>query len=146
MAGGRRARVILSPTWSGQLPETFSISIVDDDESVREAMGSLMRSYGYRTETFESGASFLASEARHDTDCLIADVQMPGMSGLELYGVLAASGDPIPTIMITARQDEAIRKRALASGVLCYLIKPFDEAHLLKCVHAATGQDDGVPQ
>ena len=128
------------------MPETFSISIVDDDESVREAMGSLMRSYGYRTETFDSGARFLASEARRHTDCLIADVQMPGMSGLELYGLLAASEDPIPTIMITARQDEAIRKRALASGVFCYLTKPFDEAHLLKCVRAATGQDDGATQ
>ena len=126
------------------MPETFVISIVDDDGSVREAMGSLMRSYGYRTETFDSGAGFLASEARHDTDCLIADVQMPGMSGLELYALLAASDDPIPTIMITARHDEAIRKRALASGVLCYLTKPFDEAHLLTCVHAAIGRDGGA--
>ena len=124
------------------MPETFAISIVDDDDSVREAMGSLMRSYGYRTETFDSGASFLASDARRRTDCLIADVQMPGMTGLELYGLLAASDDPIPTILITARHDEAIRKRALAAGVLCYLAKPFAEARLLGCVRSALDQDN----
>jgi FixJ family two-component response regulator len=146
MAGDRSADVILSPIWSEQLPESFAISIVDDDDSVREAMGSLMRSYGYRAETFASGADFLASEARRHTDCLIADVQMPGMTGLELYGLLATSDAPIPTIMITARHDEGIRKRALASGVLCYLTKPFDEAQLIECVRAAIGQDGGASQ
>jgi len=126
------------------MPEIFAISIVDDDDAVQEAMGSLMRSYGYKTETFGSGASFLVSEARRHTDCLIADVQMPGMTGLELHGLLAASENPIPTILITARHDEGIRTRALASGVRCYLTKPFDEAHLLDCVRSAIGQDDGA--
>jgi len=146
MVASLRTSVILRLVWSEQLPESFTISIVDDDVSVREAVGSLMRSYGYQARTFESGASFLVSDKRRSTDCLIADIQMPEMSGLELHRILALSDDHIPTILITARHDEEIRRQALASGVLCYLTKPFDEAHLLECVRSAIGQVGGASQ
>ena len=115
------------------------ISIVDDDESVREAMTRLMRSLGYSAPAFPSGESFLRSKRRRGTACLIADVQMPGMTGLELHNRLAASGKPIPTILITAYPDERVRAQALNAGVLCYLTKPFNESELLACIHSALG-------
>jgi FixJ family two-component response regulator len=127
------------------LPERIAISIVDDDESVREAMVGLMQSHGYAAEAFDSGASFLNSDRRHRTDCLIADVQMPGMTGLELGARLAASGHSIPTILITARPDDRVRAQALQAGVLCYLIKPFKEDDLLRCIHAAARRRDEPP-
>ena len=97
----------------------------------------LMQSYGYAAEAFDSGASFLSSDRYHRTDCLIADVQMPGMTGLELFSRLGVSGQRIPTILITARHDESVRERALRAGVLCYLIKPFNEDDLIRCIRAA---------
>jgi FixJ family two-component response regulator len=113
------------------------ISIVDDDRFVREAMARLLKSYGYRAETFESAASLLHSDQRARIDCLIADVHMPCMTGLELYSRLVDAGEPIPTILITAHPDESQRVRALRAGVLCYLPKPFNEDHLLGCVRHA---------
>jgi FixJ family two-component response regulator len=113
---------------------------VDDDESVREAMAGLMKSHGYLVETFDSGASFLNSDHRSRTDCLIADVQMPGMTGLELHSQLVAAGQPIPTILITAHPDEAARARAMKAGVLCYLAKPFNEDDLIGCIRTAIEQ------
>jgi FixJ family two-component response regulator len=113
------------------------ISIVDDDESVREAMAGLMKSHGYPVETFDSGASFLSSDHRNRTNCLIADVQMPGMTGFELHSQLVAAGDPIPTILITAHPDDRARARAMKAGVLCYLAKPFSEDDLLGCIRTA---------
>jgi FixJ family two-component response regulator len=110
------------------------ISIVDDDESVREAMARLMKAHGYLARTFDSGASLLSSEQRGDF--LIADVQMPDMTGLELHERLVAIGQPIPTILITAHPDEAVRSRALRAGVVGYLNKPVDEDELLGCVHS----------
>jgi len=115
------------------------ISIVDDDESVREAVTGLMRSFGFSAMAFPSGESFLRSRRRRGTACLIADVQMPGMTGLELHNRLIASGKPIPTILITAYPDERVRAQALNAGVLCYLAKPFNESDLLACVHSALG-------
>jgi FixJ family two-component response regulator len=122
------------------LAKKIAISIVDDDESVREGLVNLMQSHGYIAEAFESGAGFLASDRRHHTDCLIADMHMPRMTGLELVERLAKPGPPIPTIMITARRDEAVRARALEAGVLCYLPKPFAEEDLLRCISAALDQ------
>jgi FixJ family two-component response regulator len=119
------------------LPEQVSISIVDDDGSVREGLVSLMQSHGYLAEAFESGADFLASDYRRRTDCLIADMHMPGMTGLELVEHLAGSAAALPTILITARRDEAVRERALQAGVLCYLPKPFREDDLLDCIRSA---------
>jgi FixJ family two-component response regulator len=119
------------------MPKQTLISIVDDDRFVREAMARLLKSHGYRAETFESAASLLCSDQRGRTDCLIADVHMPSMTGLELYSRLVDVGEPIPTILITAHPDESQRIRALRAGVLCYLPKPFNEDHLLGCVRHA---------
>jgi FixJ family two-component response regulator len=115
----------------------YLISIVDDNEEVRVAMGRLMKAHDYLVQTFESGPSFLNSEHLADTDCLIADVQMPNMSGLELHGRLIAAGAPIPTILITGHPDEATRSRALQAGVLGYLTKPISGADLLVFVRSA---------
>jgi FixJ family two-component response regulator len=119
------------------LPEKTMISIVDDDESVREAMTGLMKSLGFSAQAFHSPESFLSSDSRHATACLIADVQMPGMTGLELHGRLVASGKPIPTILITAYPDDNVRARALRAGVIGYLTKPFNEDDLLGCIRSA---------
>ena len=113
------------------------ISIVDDDDSVREAIKGLMRSLGYRVEALTSPQEFLSSRHVRRTSCLIADMQMPGMTGLELYQRLSTSGKPVPTILITAYPDDGVRERALAAGVIGYLSKPFDENDLLACIRSA---------
>ena len=118
------------------------ISIVDDDESVREAAKGLMKSLGYTAETFPSAEDFLQSKQVPRTTCLIADVNMPGMSGLDLHRHLSSSGKRIPTILITAYPDNSVRERALNAGVICYLSKPFDEADLLSCLHSALLSDN----
>ena len=117
------------------------ISIVDDDESVREAAKGLMKSLGYAAETFPSAEDFLQSQQAPRTACLIADVNMPGMSGLDLHRHLSTSGKRIPTILITAYPDNGVRDRALNAGVICYLSKPFDEGDLLSCIHSALPSD-----
>jgi len=96
-----------------------------------------MKAHGYLVETFDSGVSLLNSAHRARIDCLIADVQMPGMTGIELHGQLVADGAAIPTILITAHPDETARSRAMQAGVFHYLTKPFDEAELLGCVRTA---------
>jgi FixJ family two-component response regulator len=113
------------------------ISIVDDDESVREAVEGLIESLGFRVRAFSCARDFLASPAVADTSCMIADVQMPQMSGLELHRRLAEQGRDIPTILITAYPNEGVRARALANGVIGYLIKPFDNDALIECVRSA---------
>lgn len=113
------------------------ISIVDDDPSVLEATMDLLNSVGFPVETFPRAEEFLNSQHLHSTCCLIADVQMPGISGLELHVHLLRFGLAIPTILITAYADEAERTRALKAGVFCYLIKPFAESELLACIRSA---------
>jgi FixJ family two-component response regulator len=113
------------------------ISVVDDDEAMREALGLLMKSLGYTAEAFASAEDFLSSRQIPGTSCLIADVQMPGMTGLELYHHLVAAGKTIPTILITAYPDDSMRERALGDGVVCYLSKPFDENDLLACIRSS---------
>ena len=120
----------------------IEIAIVDDDESVREAMSGFMRSLGFSVRAFSSGESFLKSSCLSRAACLIADVQMPGMTGLELRQQLVASGSPIPTILITAYVDEKVRAQALNAGVCCYLPKPIDEKELLACIHSALGDQN----
>src|SRR5215469_16112615 len=100
-------------------------------------MTRLMKSLGFRVKAFSSAVAFLASANVHDTSCLIADVQMPHMTGMELHSRLLQSGHAIPTILITAYPDESLRARALANGVVCYLTKPCSEDALLACVRAA---------
>jgi FixJ family two-component response regulator len=120
-----------------KLPNTPVIAIVDDDHSVREALTSLVRSLGYSAVAFESAENLLKSRRRRSVSCVIADVQMPGMTGLELYDRLSASAKPIPTVLITAYPDDGARERALSAGVIGYLSKPFDEEDLLGCVRSA---------
>ena len=113
------------------------ISIIDDDQPVRESMRRLMRSLGYTVAVFASAADFLASPRLGETACLIADIQMPGMTGPELFRHLVGAGCPIPTILVTAYPSDADRARALNDGVVCYLRKPVDEQDLTRCLRAA---------
>ena len=114
------------------------VSIVDDDESVRESLRGLIRSIGLGVETFASAEDFARSAQLENTDCLILDVRMPGMSGLDLQRELVASERHIPIIFITAHgSDEGVRTRALRDGAVAYLSKPFSEDALLEAVNAA---------
>jgi FixJ family two-component response regulator len=113
------------------------VSIVEDDRFFRESMGRLMRSLGYAVEAFSSAAEFLASPHLGETACLIADVHMPVMTGIELYRHLIDAGRVIPTILVTAYPNDAHRTRALREGVVCYLRKPIDEQHLKRCLRVA---------
>jgi FixJ family two-component response regulator len=113
------------------------VSVVEDDQFFRDSMRRLMRSLGYVVEAFPSAADFLASARLVETDCLIADVHMPAMTGIELYRHLTNAGHAIPTILVTAYPNDADRARALNDGVVCYLRKPVDEQSLLRCLRAA---------
>jgi FixJ family two-component response regulator len=119
------------------------ISIVDDDESVREATKALVRSLGYSAVTFGSAEEFLGSEQATATACLITDVQMPGLSGIELQDRLIADNRRIPTIFITAFPDERLQGQALRNGAIGYLQKPFDESRLIDCIDAALKSHTG---
>jgi FixJ family two-component response regulator len=119
------------------LSKVTVISIIDDDECVREATNCLVRSLGYNTVSFACAEDFLASERLHEIDCLITDVQMPGMSGVELHSRLIADGHETPVIFITAFPDDAIRTRVLEAGACGYLGKPFKEESLIDCLHLA---------
>jgi FixJ family two-component response regulator len=113
------------------------ISIVDDDESVRKATKVLISSLGYSATVFASAEEFLDSGQVADTTCLIADVQMPGMTGIELQSYLAVTGYDTPVILMTAFPDEMLRRRALDAGALGFLSKPFREESLVACLAAA---------
>jgi FixJ family two-component response regulator len=116
------------------------ISIVDDDQHFRESMQQLVSLLGYSVEAFPSGADFLASRFLPETDCLVTDVHMPGMTGVELHGRLIKLGYAIPTILVTAYPDEVIRDQALKDGVFCYLSKPVDDRDLERCLRSALKQ------
>jgi FixJ family two-component response regulator len=126
------------------MPKTSLVSVVEDDQYFRDSMRRLMRSLGYNVEAFSSAMNFLASPRLIETSCLVADVHMPAMTGIELYKHLVETGHAIPTILVTAYPDEAERARALNEGVACYLRKPVDEQHLVECLRAAleSGQQD----
>ena len=113
------------------------VSVVEDDRFFRESMRRLMRSLGYTVEAFASAADFLASPRLAETGCLIADVHMPAMTGIELYRHLIDAGRAIPTILVTAYPNDVDRVRALNDGVVCYLRKPVDEEYLKGCLRAA---------
>lgn len=115
------------------------IAIVDDDESVCIGMTSLVRSLGYEVQTFGSAEDFLQSRERSGTACLISDVQMPGLGGLELQRILAAEGSRLPIIFVTAYPDADIKQLAIQGGALCFLSKPFDGADLIQCLESAVG-------
>lgn len=116
------------------------ISVVDDDESVRESLQALIRSVGFQVKVFPSAEEFLHSEHLLNTDCLILDVRMPGMSGPELQGELKARHLEVPIIFMTAHEsDEEVRARALRNGAVEYLIKPVSEKVLLNAMDSALG-------
>jgi FixJ family two-component response regulator len=119
------------------MPKTSLVSVVEDDRYFRDSMKRLMSSLGYNVETFSSAANFLASPRLIETTCLVADVHMPAMTGVELYKHLLEAGYTIPTILVTAYPDDGERARALNDGVVCYLRKPVDEQHLMRCLRAA---------
>jgi FixJ family two-component response regulator len=124
-------------TARGGMTKKLLISVVEDDRFFRESMGRLMRSLGYSAEAFASAADFLGSPRLTETACLIADVNMPAMTGVALYRHLVEAGRAIPTILVTAYPNDVDRARALNDGVVCYLRKPVDEQHLIRCLRAA---------
>jgi len=122
--------------WEAEVPKPV-ISIVDDDEIAREGTTDLVKAMGFGAKAFRCAEEFLKSSYLDGTSCLVADVQMPGMTGLELHDRLVGSGKTIPTILITAFPNDRDRTRALQAGVVCYLTKPFNDEDLLTCVRSA---------
>ena len=121
------------------------VVIVDDDQSLRNATRDLLKAAGFSTATFEDAESFLGSASRASAACLVADMRMPGMTGLELYQALVASGERIPTVIITAHPDELTQSRARDAGITCYLSKPFAPDDLLECVGEALAKSQRGP-
>jgi FixJ family two-component response regulator len=115
------------------------ISVVDDDESVRESLPDLLRTFGLAAQTFSSGEGFLVSDAVDQTDCLVLDVTMPGMSGPALQQELSRRGKMIPIVFITANADESVRRRMRDTGAVDCLLKPFGEGALVAAIAAAVG-------
>ncbi|HEY6765282.1 MAG TPA: response regulator [Candidatus Sulfotelmatobacter sp.] len=125
------------------MPKIRVLSLVDDDASVRKATGRLIKSFGFTVEVFASGEEFLCFGSLRITSCLVLDVQMPGMNGLQLQSHLAAAGYRIPIIFITAHPDEQIRAQALEAGAVAFLTKPFGEEALLKGIRSALKLAEG---
>jgi FixJ family two-component response regulator len=118
----------------GQLQNARIVSIIDDDEEVRQAVQRLMRSRGFVTRAFASAEEFLQSPSLHETMCVISDIQMPGMTGMEMHDFMLRQGPRLPVIFLTAFPDERVEKRALAAGALGFLTKPFDAKRLISLV------------
>jgi FixJ family two-component response regulator len=142
----RFAYLFLALPRTHNLSKVPVISIIDDNESVREATKILIQSLGYAAATFASAEEYLRSDHVRDTSCLIADVQMPGMSGVELQDRLIAGGQHIPVIFMTAFPAEKIRTRVLKAGAIGYLSKPFNDESLIKCLDEALKGDDASPK
>ena len=119
------------------------VSVIDDDESIRRTTTLLIESFGFRAAAFESAERFLSSGQLHDTSCLIVDVQMPGMNGLQLQSRLAAEDCGIPIIFITAYDDKESRRRAMQAGAAAFLSKPFSDEQLLQTIRSSVPPDKG---
>ncbi|MBR0959791.1 response regulator transcription factor [Bradyrhizobium japonicum] len=117
------------------------ISVLDDDPYVRAAINNLLESRGYIVHTFASAEEFLSSTDSNDTSCVIADVQMPLMTGIDLLTRMRAQGSATPFIFITAFPDESVRVRALDAGAICFLGKPFVASDLMQCLNRALAAD-----
>jgi FixJ family two-component response regulator len=128
---------------SGAVAKVSTIAIIDDDESARATMSSFVRSLGFDANAFSSAEEYLLSPQRYRSSCLISDVQMPGMNGLDLQTHLAAQGLRVPIIFITAFPDDKVRSRALAQGAVCILDKPFEREALLRCIDIALKNNTG---
>jgi FixJ family two-component response regulator len=120
------------------------ISVIDDDASLRSALVGLVRSLGHDALGFGSAEEFLQADAAKASDCIISDIQMPGMSGIELAQHLTMRNVFTPIILITARADPALKEKALASGAVCFLRKPFDGEVLIRCMENALEKQDGT--
>jgi FixJ family two-component response regulator len=120
-----------------QVDKSRVISIVDDDASARVATDRLVRSLGLSTCTFASAEEFLQSPYPHNTSCLVTDVKMPRVGGLELQSRLLAQGHDIPIIFMTAFPEDRAQTRALAAGAVCFLTKPLDATTLMRCIETA---------
>jgi FixJ family two-component response regulator len=127
---------------TGGMMKKILVLVVDDDRFFRESMSRLIRSMGYTVEIFSSAADFLASPRLAETACLITDVQMPVMTGLELYRRLIDMGHAIPTILVTASPNDVDQARALNDGAVCYLRKPVDEEHLREALKSALSLEE----
>ena len=121
------------------------IAIIDDDESVRRAIRRLFVSSGLRAEVFASGRDFLDSLARGRPDCIVLDLQMPGLNGVEVLNALARAGLRVPAIIVTGHDEPESRMRCLAAGAAAYLCKPFDDAALLRAVGEVVGDSGSAP-
>ena len=122
----------------GKSPNERSlVSVVDDDESVRESLPDLLNEFGFAARAFSSAEAFLSSDCVDKTRCLILDVMMPGMTGLDLQQELKRRGQEIPVVFITARKDEALRARAFKQGAVKFLNKPFSDTALLDALNVA---------
>ena len=117
--------------------ERSRVSVVDDDESVRESLPDLLNEFGFAARAFSSAEAFLSSDCVDKTKCLILDVMMPGMTGLDLQQELTRRGQEIPVIFITARKEEAVRARAFKQGAVKFLNKPFSDTALLEALNVA---------
>lgn len=115
------------------------IAVVDDDQGIRAALRSLLRSVGYRVRVFADAPTFLADAAEHRPDCLVTDIQMPGMGGLELQRAVRQRYPDLPVIVVTAFPEDAIRHQAMADGALHFFGKPFETAEMLRCLADAVG-------
>lgn len=113
------------------------VAVIEDDESYRVAVQRLLKSAGFSVQSFASAEHFLSSGQQHETGCLITDIRMPGMSGLDLQAKLNADHCPIPTIFITAHGEEDMRLQAMRGGAVKFMVKPFDCAILLESVRVA---------
>ena len=118
-------------------PNGRLVCIVDDDASLRRSLKNLLTSVGFRVETFQSAEAFLESAHRQNTGCMVLDLRMPGMGGLELLRELTASGPRIPAIILTAHGDEDLRRRMLQAGAVAFLSKPFQSAALVEAIRTA---------
>jgi FixJ family two-component response regulator len=121
------------------------IAIVDDDESVRDALTSLLHAVGWQAEAFASAEAFLQSGQVHTTACLLLDVRLPGLSGLELQRQLRSSQAQLPIIFLTAHGTEAMRAQTLQAGAVAFFTKPFSDTALLEAIHTALAPDHGSP-
>jgi FixJ family two-component response regulator len=145
MGLGVRVRYSDLMTTRGDMAARPLIAIVDDDKSIRNATSDMLKAAGFTAAAFEDAESFLRWPARASVACLVADVRMPGMSGVDLYGALVAAGQAIPTVIITAHPEALNQARARAVGICCYLAKPFGPDELLDCVGEALARPCSRP-
>src|SRR5215475_9291961 len=133
--------LVMKPHRGTGATERPLLSVVDDDEMLRESLPDLLREFGFAAQAFSSGQDFLSSDYVGDTRCLILDVAMPGMSGLDLQQELKRRGRAIPIIFITGQKDEDIREKAFKQGAVKFLYKPFSDSALLDAVNAALSRE-----